>query len=248
MSKNAKIVLAVVAVVVLLGGLAVGIFLSSQEQDISSEAAPATTLKISPSTQTKFPGQTVTFTVVVNTGDNLATGVDINLRYDPLVVEVETVIKGSGISSFDQITKDNVDPVEGTISYSAFTSNALAAVGGTSLEILSVTGRVLDDARSGNYDIIFSGTTTVSGVEDGEDILIGQTKGTLSILAAAGKGDDASPTSSASATPTSSASATPTSSASATPEVLIDAGVSFPSLFSAGLGILTIVGSLLLLF
>ncbi len=248
MSKNTKIVLAIVAVVVLIGGLAVGIYLSGQEQDISSEAAPATTLKISPSTQTKFPGQTVTFTVVMNTGDNLATGVDVNLRYDPLVVEVETVIKGSGISAFDQITRDSTDAIDGTISYSAFTSNALAAVSGTSLEVLRVTGRVVDEARSGNYDIIFSGTTTVSGVEDGEDVLIGSTKGTLSVLAAAGEGDTPTPTASASATPVATSSATPTASASATPEVLIDAGVSFPSILSAGLGILTIVGSLLLLF
>ena len=116
MSKTTKIILAVVGILVLVGGLIVGIILVRQSQELTGRAAPATTLKISPASQTKLPGQTATFTVVMNTGDNQVMGVDLSLKYDPDVVEVESILEGSGISAFDQITRNNFDNTAGTIS------------------------------------------------------------------------------------------------------------------------------------
>lgn len=250
MSKSTKVILAVVGILVLVGGLAVGIILTRQSQEYRGKAAPATTLNVSPASQSKLPGQTVSFTVLMTTGENQVTGVDLNLKYDPDAIEVESVIKGSGISVFDQITKNNTDPVSGTISYSAFTTVATSAVSGSSLEALRITGRVKDDATAGSYKIIFSETTTVTGVEDGINVLISKTPGTLSVLALAGSAATATPTASASATPTATASATPTASASATatPDALLDAGVSTPTILGISVGTLVILGSLLLVF
>lgn len=254
MSRNTKIILAVVGVLILAGGLAVGLYLVRQRQELRSKAAPATTLKVSPASQSKLPGQTVTFTVLMNTGSNSISGVDLNLTYNPDVIEVESILKGSGISAFDQITKNSFDSVSGTISYSAFTANATAAVTGPSLEALRITGRVLDDSLSGSYQIAFSTTTTTSGVETGDNVLVGSTPGTLLVLAAAGATATASPTGSPTASPSGTPTASPTSTATAsatataTPDELLDAGVSLPTILSAGFGALLILGSFLLIF
>ena len=252
MSRSTKVILAVVGVLILAGGLALGLYLVRQRQELRSKAAPATTLKVSPASQSKLPGQTVAFTVLMGTGTNTISGVDLNLTYDPDAIEVESILKGSGISAFDQITKNSFDAVSGTISYSAFTATATAAVTGPSLEVLRITGRVLDDALSGSYQIAFASTTTTSGVENGENVLVGSTPGTLLVLAAAGATGTgtASPTATASATPTSSPTGTATASATptSTPDELLDAGVSLPTILGAGFGALLILGSFLLIF
>ncbi len=245
MSKTTKIILAIVGILVLVGGLTAGIILVRQNQELREKAAPATTLKISPASQKKLPGQTVTFTVLMNTGENQVTGVDLNLRYETDVIEIEKITKGSGISAFDKITENNFDSTNGTISYSAFTTAATAAVTGTSLEALRITARVKDTAQAGNYEITFSATTTVSAVESEVSVLISKTLGTLSILALVGEGTSTpTPTATASATPTATASATPT----ATPDALLDAGVSYPTILGISVGTMVILGSLLLIF
>jgi len=252
LSKSTKIILAVVAVIVLVGGLALGIYLSSQEQDTRSDASPATTLVVSPSSQSKLPGQSVAFTVLMDTGPNQVTGVDLELTYDPTVLEIENVIKGSGISVFDQITKSSTDPDAGTISYSAFTASAASSVKGPSLEALRVSARVLDTAEAGNYTLGFAATTSVTGVNNGGNVLISNTPGSLAILAPANILGDPVSSGPPSATPSGTATATPsgtaTASPTATPDTLIDAGVSLPTLLNVVMGIGVILGSLLLVF
>lgn len=249
MKKN-KIIIAVVVVVVLVVGVIAGILLVRRSQDIRRKAAPATTLKVSPSTQSKLPGQSVTFTILMDTGENEVTGVDVALNFDPSAIEITSIIKGSGISIFDQVTKDEIDNDAGTISYSAFTLNATSAVSGASLETLRITGEVKETATAGTYQMVFFPTSSVTGV-DGESVLLTDTLGSLSVLALAASptptaspelDSSPSPTATASATATATASATPT----ATPDTLPDAGVSWPTLFGIGVGALLLVGSLIL--
>lgn len=248
MSKTTKIIIAVVGILILIAGLAVGFYLTRQSQDLRSSAAATSTLSISPAKQSKLPGQTVTFTILLSTGNNQVTGVDLELTYDPNVIEISDIQKGSGISVFDQITRNKFDQSTGTISYSAFTANSASAVSGPNLEALTISGRVLDTAAAGNYNIAFASTSSVSDVQSGQNVLIDNSSGVLSVLAVG----DSGATATASATPTATASATPTSTASstptATPQQLLDSGVSFPTILSAGLGVFAIVGSLLLVF
>ena len=56
------------------------------------------------------------------------------------------------------------------------------------------------------------------------------------------------PTSTPTSTSTSTGTSTPTSTATATPDTLLDAGVSFPTILSAGVSLLLILGSLVLIF
>ena len=245
MDKTTKIVLAGVGVLILVGGLAVGIFLTSQNLDFWGKAAPATTLSISPSSQSKIPGQTVSFTVSMDTGANAIYGVGIDLTFDPDIIEVQSVVKGSGIVSFDQISKNEIDADAGTISYSAYTTEDTYSVSGTDIEVLRITGRVYDDATAGTYSLRFASTTSVSD-SAGENVLLNSTPASLLVLSNYGS-PDPSPTTTV--TPTASASATPTASASATPATeLLDSGISLPTLLSVGAGAIAILGSLLLVF
>lgn len=244
--KGKKLIVAIVVVVVLVVGVIAGILLVRRSQDIRRKAAPATTLKVSPSTQSKLPGQSVTFTILMDTGENEVTGVDLSLNFDTSAIEITSVIKGSGISIFDQITKDEIDNDAGTVSYSAFTLNATSAVSGAFLEALRITGEVRETATAGTYQMVFFPTSSVTGV-DGDNVLLTDTPGSLSVLALAASSTptaspdpDASP--SPTATPTATASATPT----ATPDALPDAGVSWPTLFGIGVGTLLLIGSLIL--
>lgn len=248
MNKNTKIILIIVGIIILIGGLVLGVYLTGQKQDFRSSAAPTTTLEVSPSSQSKLPGQTVTFTVFMDTGDNIIKGVDLEIIYDPSIIEIQDFTKGSDISAFDQITKSNIDTNAGTISYSAFTDVATSAINGPSLEVLTISARVLDTAEAGNYSLSFASTSTVAEVETGSDVLLSTTPGSLSVLAAVGAAgtQTASPTASSSATPTSTAS--PSSSPTATPDTLLDSGVSVPTILSAGVGVVTILLSLLLVF
>lgn len=248
--KRNRVIIAVVVVVVLVVGVIAGILLVRRSQDIRRKAAPATTLKVSPATQSKLPGQSVTFTILMDTGGNQVTGVDLALNFDPSAMEITSIIKGSGISVFDQVTKDEIDNNAGTISYSAFTLNATSAVSGVALEALRITGEVRETATAGTYQLVFFPTSTVSAV-DGQNVLLTDTPGSLSVLAiAASPTPSASPDPDASPSPTATASATPTATASATPtatpDTLPDAGVSWPTLFGIGVGTLLLIGSLIL--
>ncbi|OGY08811.1 MAG: hypothetical protein A2700_00630 [Candidatus Blackburnbacteria bacterium RIFCSPHIGHO2_01_FULL_44_64] len=81
-SNRRKLVVGVLAGLLLLVGLAVGVFLVLQQQEIRKKAAPDTTLSVLPPTKTVNVGEEVVLTVEMNTGTNTVTGSDIQIEYD----------------------------------------------------------------------------------------------------------------------------------------------------------------------
>jgi hypothetical protein len=170
--KSRKVIPLLLAVVIIL--LTLGIFawlrIIRQPQSIEEGEAAATSVYISPNSITKSPGETVEFAVVMKTNKNKVIGVDIDLNYDPEVIEIQSVSQGSGIFAFDQEIRNNIDNSAGKINYSAFTLNTSNSVGGV-LNVLDITGVVKSTAYPGDYSISFEKTTAAAAVGERQNVI-----------------------------------------------------------------------------
>src|SRR5260221_12655904 len=139
-----------ITVFLLVIGVVAGIVLVQTPQEFREHAAPATTLFISPSTQSKAQGDPVNFSVVMNTGTNQVVGMDLVLSYDPAILTVTSISKGAGITNFDSVVRNNIDNTSGSILYSLFTVDRTQAVSGDNIVVLDITATVKSNAPSGN--------------------------------------------------------------------------------------------------
>ena len=261
MSKTAKISLSVVGLLVLFGGLIAGVFLVRRQQEIREKAAPATSLSISPPTQSKNPGQTLNFSVRMDTGENQVTGLDIRLSFDPSAIEIVSIQQGSGILNLNQQFISNSDNTAGQIAYSTYTAEKTKAVQGTGLEVLNISASVKTDALAGSYTLSFLPSTAVAGLSEGQNVLTGTTPAIISVLAALGGTPTPTPTPAPTPTPTppgvggggATPTPTPTPTASPvggeatpTPVPLPETGASLPTIFLLGLSVLLVIGAVVL--
>jgi len=253
--NSKKIVLIIIGVLVLIGGVAVGVFLVSKNQDIREKAAPATTVYIQPSTQNKNPSDTFTLSVNMDTGVNQITGVDIRLNYNQNLIEVTSIQKGSGISVFDGTISNTFDNTTGKILYAVYTANRANAITGLGIEVLTVNGNIKSTA-SGNATLSFDPATLIYGVDESQNVIIGMTPGSIVIAGAAGQ-PTATPTPTPTATsvnglgggslPTLTPTPVPlqTTSGQATQPPLPVSGASLPSIIGIAVGVFAVIGSLL---
>ena len=253
--NSKKIVLIIIGVLVLIGGVAVGVFLVSKNQDIREKAAPATTVYIQPSTQNKNPSDTFTLSVNMDTGVNQITGVDIRLNYNQNLIEVTSIQKGSGISVFDGTISNTFDNTTGKILYAVYTANRANAITGLGIEVLTVNGNIKSTA-SGTATFSFDPATLIYGVDESQNVIIGMTPGSIVIAGAAGQ-PTATPTPTPTATsanglgggslPTPTPTPVPlqTTSGQATQPPLPVSGASLPSIIGIAVGVFAVIGSLL---
>ena len=254
MSKT-KIILAITGTLVLVGGLAAGVLLIQKNQELRTQASPATSLFITPNSQNKTPGQTFTQNVVINTGTNLVSGVQFEIEFNPQTVEIVSIQKGGGINSLDQEIKNEINNTSGRISYTAFTLSPSNWVNGQGLSALTITAKVKDSATNGLYQTTFAGTTAVSASGEGQNVVTGTTPGGITVT---NSGSSPTATATATATPSPTTSPTPTlspanpqpttpkASAIATAVPIPVTGTSWPTYLGAGVGILIILASLAL--
>lgn len=207
-NKTKKVILSVLAFLVLAGGIVAGVFLVQRNQDIREKAAPATSLSFIPSSVTKNPGQTVNLTVNADTGENKITGIDIEVSFDPDVIQLSEMSALPGISPLTaNIIKNGViDNTAGTARYAAFTINRDAAIFGN-LDMLSLVGTITNSAVSGSSEVSFTTLTTISAVDEGVNVIVNKSSATINVSSGTGGGGStATPTSAGTAVPT----ATPT--------------------------------------
>lgn len=232
--KNLLIIL--LAVIFLVVSVFLGVYLVGKRTNVAQKASPATSMYITPGSQTKAPGSNFTFTVNMDTAENLVTGVEVRLVYDPAIIEVTSIQQGVDITDLSQSLANTYDNTAGTVTYVAFNLDTSKAVTGTGLEVLKVNAKVKAGAASGNSNIEFDPTTDASGLQEGVSILISKTQGILVVsgststsptptsvatahataTATAHATATASPMSTSHATPTATAHATSTASPSAT--------------------------------
>lgn len=285
--KNKGIIFGIIGIVVLVLSLIAGIFLVKQNQDFREKAAPATSLYITPSSQTKSPSDSFTVKVMMDTGANLVTGIDLRLSFETNNIEVTSISKGAAVTNLDTTITNNVNNSQGKIAFAIFTLDAAKAVTGTGLEALIINGKIKDSAINGSSIISFEPATSASGSNEGVNIITGTTPGTIIINSAENQNLSATATATGNSTATSTATATSiatstatstgnsqnqnqaqktktptatatatsnsanktaTSNATQTPFPIPVSGFDWPTFIGVGLGAITILTSLLLVF
>lgn len=209
MSKKTKIIISILGFLVLIAGIAAGVYLVQKNQDIREKAAPATTLSLSPSTINKNPGQTINLTINANTNENKITGIDIEVSFDSSVIQLNQMSATSSISNLSTIIKNGeINNTTGKARFAAFTVTKSQAISGN-ISLISLTGTIVNNAISGNYPITFTENTTLAAADEGQNVLIN--KSSASVIVSSGGGGTQQPTATATATSTAKATATATS-------------------------------------
>lgn len=207
---NKKLLFGIVGTIVLALAVVAGVFLIKQNQDLREKAAPASTISVTPSQQTKAPGDTVVYSATLDTNENSVTGVDIKINFDPNVLEVVSLQKGAGIANFDTIITNTFDNTAGTISYVIFTLDRTKAVQGAGVEALKINAKVKSTAANGTYNLTFDPTTSASASQEGQNVLIARNAGRIVVQAGGGASPTATSTSQPQPTATGVRTATPT--------------------------------------
>jgi len=95
-AKNRWLVgLGVIGLITAVIGLAVTLQLSRQGQDLGKKAAPATTLTLQTSDTSVTLNQVFSVNINTDTGANVVKALDISLTYDPTVLQLQDVTKGT---------------------------------------------------------------------------------------------------------------------------------------------------------
>jgi hypothetical protein len=169
----------VVAIFLLLVGVVSGIVLVQQPQELRREAAAATSLSMSPVTQSKSAGDTVSYSVTMNTGENQIVGMDLLITYDPTVLTVTSISKGQAISAFDTIIRNTIDNTSGRLNYSLFTVDKTKSVSGSNLTVLTFTGSVKGTAPAGTHTITLAPETSLAALTESQNVVANMTNATL---------------------------------------------------------------------
>lgn len=254
--KKKNIIFSVVGMIILFSGIIAGTLLVRKNQDFREKAAPATTLTLTSTNATVAPGEALYLDVLMNTGENSVTGVDIVINFDASAFSVTSIQQGSGISDFTSEIRNTYDNVAGSITYSAFTLDGTKAVNGSGIATLRVGVSVKDTANTGDYSFSFGGATAVSGTGEGVNVLVGTIPVSVTVEGGGiGGGVDLptpTPTSPPVGAPTATPTSTPTvtsasSSDSSTPFPMPESGIGETTVMIGTFGIMAIIFSVMLL-
>ncbi len=148
-----KIFLYVVIGLILLA-IPATVYLVGQQQDIRKRAAPATTLSLSPATNTKQTGDTFKLNVDIDPATNQVSTVKVYLTFDPTLLEATAMTNGasaprvlnsgvvqSGTASITVGAASNAQPIATRGTVAVVTLKAKAGTGGapTSVQFASNT-------------------------------------------------------------------------------------------------------------
>jgi hypothetical protein len=215
MNKNLKVILSALGVLLLLGGVGGGVYLVQKNQSLEEQASPATNISIDPASATKNPGDNFTLTVNIDTQSNSIVAADLDVVYDPSVLTVNSVTRGSFASGFETETPGTRNP--GLYRYHIGTQDSTKALRGAgAFAVIDVTVKA-DAVAGARSDVSFGGSTKVAGIgEGGVNVLVGKSGAQVTV---AGAVVSPSPVASTIASPIASASpaVSPSPVASASP-------------------------------
>lgn len=251
--KQTKLILAIVGIVVLIGGLITGLILSRQKQVVKKEAATSTGVAkifITPETKVIDVDQTFSANIILDTAGQKISAITVDLGYTysgttPPLTATDIQISSNFIVdnrwSFPIKTINAGDGrVQIKIGGLNSSSEGYSTQGEETVATITFKGQT-----AGSVNATFNSTTTkVTSKTTGEDILlVPNSSGSYTV-----RGTTETPTPTATAT----ASATPLSvvrsTATPTPVPVPQSGISFPSLISLSLAGVLIIGAVLLAF
>lgn len=209
MIKNKKLIASILGAVILAAGIATGLFLILRQQgDVRSKAVPATTLSLVPSTTIPNLDATFTADIVVDPGPtgsaNAISSGEIHLTFDPTILQLETIVKGTLMPSAASVLAPVIDNTAGTgkISFIIPDPSSTIELPGT---IFKAT---FSSLTAGTTDIAYNDTKTLlTAADETTNVLISTTPTTVTVQA----------DTSASPTPTPAPTATPGTGSGATP-------------------------------
>jgi len=211
MDVRMKKVFLYIVVCLLLLGIPATIYVLGQQRNTRARAAPATTLSLTPPTQTVNTGtDNVKLNVDIDPGTNQVISAKIYLTYDPTKLEAKTITNGS--SAPRVLNSGVIENGTASINVGAASNSQPITARGT---IAVITFKAL--APTGNIaaaSVQFASNTFVGGLnEPTANVLIGTNPAKITITGAGTTGENFA-TGSATLTPT--AGATPTATPTAT--------------------------------
>jgi hypothetical protein len=168
-----KILLGFAGLFLLVFGLVAGAILVRQDQNLNEDAAPASSVYLSPNSQQVGQNNNFNFNVKINTAENLMSGVDLRIKFDKNIFEIVSLEKGENISDFNNILASDTGNSTGEIKYIAFTLDKSKAIHGNNLDLLKVNAKVKGDAPKAMYTLGFGDQTAASGLTESENIITG---------------------------------------------------------------------------
>jgi hypothetical protein len=235
----------ILGLLVLTAGVAAGLILVRQNQNIQEKAATGggvATVRIDPTTTSVSTGQSFTAKVWLNSGGRALSAADVFLNYtfsgtSPFL-EVTDVTENPQLTAVNWTFPVKRAVISGSSVQIEISASTLAGGGYvTPGEILLATITFQGDA-AGSATLSFdSAQSKVTEKSTGADILLTPTAtANYAVTAAATPTPTVSPTEAPTATPTGNdiVTATPVSTSSAIPET----GISWPTVLSAGIGVL----------
>lgn len=274
-----KVIVALLIIVVAIGGFVAGLVLLRQRQDLREEAAVPTgeaEVSIQPESGSFEVGDTISTSVFFDTANIAISGVAVRLTYPFSGSTPEVTVSSIEVNPSLLGTGDWTCPTQNStqqggnvvIDIACANTSAAGFTADTNTLLANVDLRINRAPATSPLVVSFdSASSIITRKSNNEDILLIPTSTGTYTIAGAGTEVEATPTPTTAEevtpTPTSTTTLTPTPtstvSATATPtpttstttkggEELPDAGVPFPTIFGAGLGVLTILGALLLAF
>ncbi len=263
-----KIIVALLIIVVAVGGFVAGLYLLRQKQNIEEEAAVPggqAEVSISPSSGNFDIGQTIDASVSFNPANIPISGVAVRITYPFTGSTPEVSVSSIQISTALTSTGDWTCPTQTNsaqsgnvvIDIACANTSANGFTANTDTLLANVKLQVNKQPASQPLVLRFdSALSVITRKSDNQDILLIPTStGSYTVGTVAEVTNTPAPTAAVTTavsvtrtpTPRLSVTAAPTATGSGTTtDQLPDAGVSYPTVLGVGLGIMVIVGSMLL--
>lgn len=187
------------------------VFIVGQQRNTRTQAAPATTLALTPATQTVTSGNSIKLNVDIDPGANQVISASVYLTYDPTKLEAQTITNGGGAPRV--LNSGIIENGTASISVGAASNSQPITTQGT-IAVITFTAKNATDNFTPTL-VQFASNTSVVGINDPTaNVLVGTTPAKITINGA-NTNTSATDVASDSATVTPTAGATPTATPTA---------------------------------
>jgi len=172
-----KIIIGIVIIAILVSGIVAGYILIQRQQEIRSQAAPATTLILSASPPAIDVGETTTVNVTIDTGvapnqNEVASG-EVHLEFDPNILSMDSFVAGPFMPAGASVQPASINNTAGTAQITFLNLDPGTPIAGSGVILVATFTSLAADPGS-SVDVGIQSTITAIG-EGGTNVLVGST-------------------------------------------------------------------------